>query len=109
MPSKSKTGARNRIEPAKTGKALLAQLNADPCMPPGYTLCEELSIFEEDEDEFAQVLFDFAQDPTNVKLMEEDDRNNVHELAARFLDQETKLIFWNPLLVETEHKFMNDL
>ena len=78
-------------------------------MPPGYTLCEELSIEEEDEDEFAQVLFDFAQDPNNVELMEEDDENNFHQLAARFLDQETKLMFWNPLLVETEHKFMNDL
>ena len=109
MPSKSERGARRRIKPAKTGTALLAQLDADPRMPVDYTTCQELSIEEEHEDEFAQILFEFVQDPCNVVLLERNDSDNFYELATRFLKYETKLLFWPDFLIQTGHKFFQSL
>ncbi len=63
MSSKSKHGTGHRIKPAKTGNALLAQLDADPLVPVDYTTCWELSIEEEQEEELAQSLFKSVQDP----------------------------------------------
>ncbi|ERF72225.1 hypothetical protein EPUS_02112 [Endocarpon pusillum Z07020] len=109
MPSKSKRGAGNRSKTAKTGEALLAQLDADPRMPADYTMCQELCIYEEDDDDFARILFEFAQDPCNVELMQRNDTDSFWELANRFLTNETKLLFWPSFLIETQHKFFHNL
>jgi len=105
----SKRGARNHTKRANDPKSVVAQLQADPRMPVDYTICRELSIKKEDEDEFAQALFDIVRDASNAQLMKTDTSENRHEMASRFLTKETKLKFWPKFLVETDHKFLHIL
>jgi hypothetical protein len=105
----SKRGARNHTKRAKDPRSVVVQLQADPRIPPDYTIYRELRIKEEDEDKFAQALYDFVNDTSITRLMETDDPNNRHEITSRFLTKETKLKFWPKLLVETDHRFLHIL
>ena len=98
--------ARNRSKQVFTPATLIENLDADPRMPSGYSICRELSIFPEDRSELAQLLFDFLRDPTNRPFLARNNRRAFHDLAARFLTTETQLLFWPAHLIETGHQYL---
>jgi hypothetical protein len=105
----SKRGRRDHAKEAKPPQSPVALLNADPRMPNGYTVFRELSIGREDEEQFAQTLFDFVNDFSNSMMMRSSDPETSYKLAKRFLTRETKLKFWPTFLVKTEHEFLHVL